>query len=62
MAGGKKIPQPLLEQLKEGGYVVMPIGEGRTAHELQAGHKMQGTLHLHYLGAVSFVPLIGQYA
>jgi protein-L-isoaspartate(D-aspartate) O-methyltransferase len=61
-AGGKSIPQPLLEQLKEGGYVVMPIGEDRTRHELQAGRKMQGTLHLHNLGAVYFVPLIGQYA
>jgi protein-L-isoaspartate(D-aspartate) O-methyltransferase len=61
-AGGKSIPQPLLEQLKDGGYVVMPIGEDRTRHQLQAGHKMQGTLHLQHLGAVSFVPLIGQYA
>ena len=61
-AGGKSIPQPLVEQLKEGGYIVMPIGEDRTRHALQAGHKMQGTLHLQYLGAVSFVPLIGQYA
>ena len=61
-AGGKRIPQPLLEQLKEGGYVVMPMGEDRTRHQLQAGHKRQGTLHLHNLGAVSFVPLIGQYA
>jgi protein-L-isoaspartate(D-aspartate) O-methyltransferase len=61
-AGGKRIPQPLLEQLKEGGYIVMPIGQDRTGHELQVGRKMQGTLHLHNLGAVSFVPLIGEYA
>ena len=61
-AGGKSIPQPLLEQLKEGGSVVMPIGEDRTRHELQAGHKMQGTLYLQHLGAVYFVPLIGEYA
>ena len=60
-AGGKRIPQPLLKQLKEGGYIVMPIGEERTRHELQAGRKMQGKLHLHNLGAVYFVPLIGEY-
>ncbi len=60
-AGGKRIPQPLLEQLKEGGYIVMPIGEDRTHHELQAGSKVQGKLHLHNLGAVYFVPLIGEY-
>jgi protein-L-isoaspartate(D-aspartate) O-methyltransferase (PCMT) len=52
----------LLEQLKEGGYVVIPIGEDRTRHELQAGHKMQRKLYLQHLGAVYFVPLIGQYA
>jgi protein-L-isoaspartate(D-aspartate) O-methyltransferase len=61
-AGGKSIPQPLVVQLKEGGYIVMPMGEDSTRHELQAGHKRQGQLHLHHLGAVSFVPLIGQYA
>jgi protein-L-isoaspartate(D-aspartate) O-methyltransferase len=61
-AGGKRIPQPLLEQLTEGGYVVMPIGEDTTRHHLQAGRKMQGKLHLQRLGAVSFVPLIGEYA
>ena len=61
-AGGKRIPQPLLEQLKEGGYIVVPIGENRTGHELQAGRKMQGKLHLQNLGAVYFVPLIGEYA
>jgi protein-L-isoaspartate(D-aspartate) O-methyltransferase len=60
-AGGKSIPQPLLEQLKEGGYVVMPIGEDRTGHELRVGRKVQGTLHLKNLGAVYFVPLIGEY-
>jgi protein-L-isoaspartate(D-aspartate) O-methyltransferase len=38
-AGGKRIPQPLLEQLKEDGYVVMSIGEDRTGHELQAATK-----------------------
>jgi protein-L-isoaspartate(D-aspartate) O-methyltransferase len=61
-AGGKRIPEPLLEQLTEGGYVVMPIGEDTTRHQLQAGRKLQGKLHLQQLGAVSFVPLIGEYA
>ncbi len=60
-AGGKSIPQPLLEQLKEGGSIVMPIEEGRTRHAVQAGRKLQGTLHLHDLGPAYFVPLIGEY-
>ena len=61
-AGGKSIPQPLLEQLKEGGYLVIPIGEDSTRHQLHAGRIVQGKLHLHHLGAVYFVPLIGEYA
>lgn len=61
-AGGKRIPRPLLEQLKEGGSIVMPIGENRTHHELQAGRKIQGRVQLQNLGAACFVPLIGEYA
>ncbi len=61
-AGGPRIPQPLIEQLKEGGYFVMPIGEDITSHTLQAGRKMKGKLQLQNLGPVHFVPLIGEYA
>jgi protein-L-isoaspartate(D-aspartate) O-methyltransferase len=61
-AGGPRIPEPLIEQLKEGGYFVMPIGEDVTSHQLQAGRKMQGKLQLQNLGPVHFVPLIGEHA
>lgn len=61
-AGGPRIPQPLIEQLKEGGHFVMPIGEDITSHTLQAGRKMQGKLQLQNLGPVHFVPLIGEYS
>ncbi len=61
-AGGSRIPQPLIEQLKEGGYFVMPIGEDIASHTLQAGRKMKGKLQLQNLGPVHFVPLIGEHA
>lgn len=61
-AGGPRIPQPLIEQLKEGGYFVMPIGEDIASHTLQAGRKMNGKLQLQILGPVHFVPLIGEHA
>jgi protein-L-isoaspartate(D-aspartate) O-methyltransferase len=61
-AGGKRIPQPLIEHLKEGGYLVIPIGVDMASHQLQGGQKMQGKLHLRNLGPVHFVPLIGEYA
>src|SRR5205085_12485768 len=59
-AGGKRIPQPLIEQLKESGYLVIPIGVDIAGHQLQGGQKMQGKLHLQNLGPVLFVPLIGE--
>ena len=61
-AGGPRIPQPLIEQLKEGGYFVMPIGEDIISHTLQAGRKVKGKLQLQNLGPVHFVPLIGEHA
>ncbi len=61
-AGGKRIPQPLIEQLKEGGYLVIPIGADITCHQLQAAQKIEGKLQLENLGPVHFVPLIGEYA
>ena len=61
-AGGKRIPQPLIEQLKEGGYLVIPIGADITRHQLQATQKIAGKLQLENLGPVHFVPLIGEYA
>lgn len=61
-AGGKRIPQPLIEQLKEGGYLVIPIGADITRHQLQAAQKIAGKLQLENLGPVHFVPLIGEYA
>lgn len=61
-AGGKRIPQPLIEQLKEGGYLVIPIGADITRHQLQAAQKIEGKLQLENLGPVHFVPLIGEYA
>ncbi len=61
-AGGKRIPQPLIKQLKEGGYLVIPIGADITRHQLQAAQKIAGKLQLENLGPVHFVPLIGEYA
>src|SRR5258708_77816 len=61
-AGGKRIPQPFIEQLKESGYLVIPIGADITRHQLQAAQKIAGKLQLENLGPVHFVPLIGEYA
>ena len=48
-----QVPQPLIEQLKENGRLVVPLG-----NRLMAGTKLNGALHLTNHGLVEFVPLI----
>lgn len=54
------IPQPLIDQLKEGGIIVAPVGERYSQHMLKAVKKA-GELERYYLIPVAFVPLIGKY-
>ena len=57
-AGGPLLPPAFVEQLAEGGRIVMPIGpvHGQTMFRFS---KHQGALISEKLGAFSFVPLIG---
>jgi protein-L-isoaspartate(D-aspartate) O-methyltransferase len=61
-AGGPAISQPLKEQLDIGGRLVMPVGRERRDQRLV---KVTRTSASHFeeedLGAVVFVPLIGQH-
>ena len=60
-ASGSHIPQPLVEQLREGGHLVMPVGEAALMQELvKVTKRPDGTLEQVNLGAVRFVPLIGE--
>jgi protein-L-isoaspartate(D-aspartate) O-methyltransferase len=60
-ASGSHIPQSLVEQLKPGGSVVMPIGGPGSVQQLvKATKQADGTLQQTDLGAVRFVPLIGE--
>lgn len=60
-AGGPRVPDPLVAQLKSGGRLVVPIGETRQAQRLvrviktDKGHKTEDH------GPCQFVPLIGQH-
>jgi len=60
-AGGKQIPEILTDQLKEGGRIVIPIGETLYNQKLILGVKKNGKLETQYIESVSFVPLKGQY-
>lgn len=56
-----KIPQPVIEQLKENGIVVAPVGP-RYGQKLVKGIKRNGKLSIQELGDFMFVPLRGKYS
>jgi len=58
-AAGPEIPPALVEQLREGGVLVMPRGDPEGAQVLIAGTKRKGRLEIEDLMPVAFVPLTG---
>jgi protein-L-isoaspartate(D-aspartate) O-methyltransferase len=60
-AGGPGIPHALLEQLRIGGRLVMPVGEEQDSQQLiRAIRREDDEFEYEELGAVRFVPLIGE--
>ena len=60
-ASGSHVPKPLVDQLKVGGAIVMPLGgPGAIQQLVKATKQPDGTLLQSDLGAVRFVPLIGE--
>jgi protein-L-isoaspartate(D-aspartate) O-methyltransferase len=60
-ASGSHIPAPLIEQLKPGGSIVMPVGSpGWVQNLVKATKREDGMLQQSDLGSVRFVPLIGE--
>lgn len=60
-AGAAKIPQPLIDQLKPGGRLIMPIGSTWAQEQLLVIEKRpDGALMRSSLGWTMFVPLTGQ--
>jgi protein-L-isoaspartate(D-aspartate) O-methyltransferase len=55
----EKVPQPLVDQLKEGGRMVIPVGE-RYQQTLYLLKKTGGKLERQSLQAVIFVPMTGK--
>jgi protein-L-isoaspartate(D-aspartate) O-methyltransferase len=59
-ASGSHLPQPLLDQLRPGGRLVMPLGGPGWMQKLVSVFKRDdGSFDKSDLGAVRFVPLIG---
>jgi protein-L-isoaspartate(D-aspartate) O-methyltransferase len=59
-AATPEVPEPLLDQLAEGGRLVAPVG-GRDVQELIRVLKHGGQVVREFHGAVCFVPLIGEF-
>lgn len=58
-AAAKKIPEPLWDQLREGGRLVMPLGEERGSQRLVRVRKIDGQQRKEDVTGVLFVPLTG---
>jgi len=59
-AGCPKIPNPLIEQLSEGGIIIAPVGD-RFSQQLLKVRKSKGKLLEYYHTPCVFVPLIGKH-
>ena len=61
-AAAPDIPKPLIEQLKPGGIMVIPIGSVHLFQSLiKATKGVDGKIREENLGGVAFVPLTGRY-
>ena len=59
-AAAPEIPEPLVEQLKVGGRMVMPLGDHRLAQELVVLTKTKDGLQRETISGVVFVPMTGE--
>ena len=59
-ASAEKIPDPLWNQLQEGGRLVMPLGETHKTQRLVRATKIKGKRHVETITGVIFVPMTGE--
>jgi protein-L-isoaspartate(D-aspartate) O-methyltransferase len=60
-AGSPHIPEPLVNQLKTGGRLVIPIGKDQKSQHLIRVTKTGQSFKTEDFGACAFVPLIGEH-
>jgi len=59
-AAAKVIPEPLIEQLDEGGRLIMPVGEIGGVQVLTLLTKKNGKVEKQQVLGVRFVPMTGE--
>jgi len=57
-AAAPSVPEKLVEQLKPGGKMVIPVGEGRVQQMLRIHKDVSGQLHEEIFDNFSFVPML----
>ena len=57
-AAPEEVPQELLDQMAEGGRMVIPVGKGRDVQELRYIKRTEDGFESRTLEAVSFVPFL----
>lgn len=60
-AAGPTVPKPLINQLKDGGVLLVPVGGAQHYQNLIRVRKKGETIMQENLGGVAFVPLIGKH-
>ena len=60
-AGGPEIPHPLVDQLKIGGRLVIPVGADQKTQNLVRVIKTETGVETQDFGPCAFVPLIGEH-
>jgi protein-L-isoaspartate(D-aspartate) O-methyltransferase len=60
-AAAGDIPAPLIEQLKEAGKIIAPLGDS-FSQTLTLAQKQKGKLNLRQICGCVFVPLVGKYS
>ncbi|MFP4084342.1 MAG: protein-L-isoaspartate(D-aspartate) O-methyltransferase [Desulfonatronovibrio sp.] len=59
-AGAPEVPRPLLEQMEEGGRMVIPVGD-QTLQEMLKVTRKNGNVQMEKIGGCRFVPLRGEH-
>jgi len=60
-AAAPDIPKPLIDQLKSGGIMLIPVGSASLFQNLMKVAKTNGKIKQENLGGVAFVPLTGKH-
>ena len=60
-AGCPAVPQPLIDQLSEGGVLVIPVGDGQSQKMLRIIKRGESIIEKETFPNFSFVPLLGKY-